>query len=161
MINIRFAIDLIDKIEYSNYEDFETYPSSVLKCYKCNEKISFTFRDLEKHRFSVYTNLTGKDKLLMDRLILALIPHHKTKLEKQIFSLTNLDRFIVWVQRIYLRLVGIKGKFPPIPKLEENVPDSFLDYYCPKCSSPIRVYYFSYLGGRHVENGYIIKFVMS
>ena len=35
-------------------------------------------------------------------------------------------------------------------------PNSFLDYYCPKCNKPIRIYYESWAGGR-VETGFELK----
>ena len=158
---MRLAEGLIDKLKFSNYEDYETYPSSIFTCDYCGDKIGFAFRDLEKHRFSKVSNLKGRDKIKMDRVILALIPNYKLKQNRQIWALTKLDRFKVWIQRLYLRIIGITGKFPPITSIKENIPDSFLDYYCPKCQRPIRIYYFSYLGGHHGELGFVIKYVIN
>jgi hypothetical protein len=45
-------------------------------------------------------------------------------------------------------------------KLTE-IPNSFLDYYCPDCRKPIRVFYKSWGGGRHCEYGYELKFMIS
>jgi hypothetical protein len=38
--------------------------------------------------------------------------------------------------------------------------NSFLDFYCPGCKRPVRVYYISWAGGRHGEFGYSIKYVV-
>jgi len=96
----------------------------------------------------------------MDRLILAMIPKYKLKQSDDIWALTNRDRFAIWIQRIYIRIIGIRGKFLQIPSTIENIPDSFLDYYCPKCNKPIRIYYFSFMGGRQVESGFVLKYVL-
>jgi len=160
-MRIRNANGLIDKLEYSNIDDYDTYPKSVLTCDKCGEKIGFAYKDLEKHRFSKYSNLKGNNRIYADRLILSLIPKYKIKQKRQIWALTNRDRLIVRIQRLYLRILGVKGEFLPVPKTNENIPDSYIDYNCPKCQSPLRIYYFSYLGGRQCESGFIIKFVIN
>lgn len=41
------------------------------------------------------------------------------------------------------------------------IPDSFLDYNCPNCQNPIRIYYESWAGGRHGEAGFDLKFAIS
>jgi hypothetical protein len=161
MIRIRLAKDFIDKLEYSNYEDYETYPNSVFSCDNCGDKVGFAYNDLHKHRFSKDSNLKRTDKILMDRLILSLIPKYKLKQNIQIWSLNNHDRLKVLIQRLYLRIIGIKGKFPSIPTTKDNIPDSFIDYYCPKCNRPIRIYYFSYIGGKHCEMGFVIQYIMN
>ena len=38
--------------------------------------------------------------------------------------------------------------------------NSFLDFYCPSCKRPVRMYYNSWAGGRHGEQGYSIKYVV-
>lgn len=73
-MKIRFAKELIDKLEYSNHHDYETYPNSVFICDKCGDKIGFAYKDLEKHRFSKDSNLIGNDKAIADRLIISMIP---------------------------------------------------------------------------------------
>ena len=158
---MRLAKGLIDKLEYSNFDDYATYPNSVFICDNCGGKIGFAYRDLEKHRFSKDSNLNGNDKTNADRLILSMIPKYKTKQKGQIWALTNRDRFIVRIQRIYLKLIGVEGDFLPIPKTKENVPDSHIDYYCPKCQTPIRIYYSSFMGGRHCEMRFEIKYVLN
>jgi DNA-directed RNA polymerase subunit M/transcription elongation factor TFIIS len=160
-MKIRFAKELIEKLEYSNYDDYETYPNSVFVCDKCGDKIGFGFKDLEKHRFSKNSNLKGKDKIIADRLILTMIPKYKVKQKRQIWALTKRDRLIVKLQRLYLRLIGAVDVFLPIPKIDENIPDSFIDFNCPKCKTPVRIYYFSFIGGRHCENGFVIKYVIN
>lgn len=80
-MKIRFANGLIDKLEYSNHDDYETYPNSVFICDKCGDKIGFAYKDLEKHRFSKNSNLNGNDKIIADKLILSMIP--KYKIEKK------------------------------------------------------------------------------
>jgi DNA-directed RNA polymerase subunit RPC12/RpoP len=42
-----------------------------------------------------------------------------------------------------------------------EIPNSFLDYYCPNCGKPIRILYNSWGGGRHCEHGYELKFMIS
>lgn len=37
--------------------------------------------------------------------------------------------------------------------------NSFLDFYCPYCKRPVKIYYDSWAGGRHMEAGYSIKYV--
>lgn len=40
-----------------------------------------------------------------------------------------------------------------------NISNSFLDFYCPTCKRPVKVYYDSWAGGHHGEMGFTIKFV--
>jgi hypothetical protein len=160
MTQIRLADSLVDKLVFSNYDDFETYPASVFTC-DCGDKVGFAYKDLEKHRFAKDTNLKGRDKILADRLILTMLPYYKIRLKRQIWSLTKRDRFIVWIQRLYLRIRGTKGIFLPIPLIKDNVPDSFIDYNCKVCNAPIRIYYSSFMGGRHCEMGFGIKYVIN
>jgi hypothetical protein len=160
-MKIRYAERLIDKLDYSNYEDYETYPNSVFICDKCGDKIGFAYKDLEKHRFSKDSNLKGADKKKADRLILSMIPIYKISQKRQIWSLSPIDRYFVMIQRLCLRLAGIKGAFLSIPKTTENVPDSFIDYYCPGCQSPIRIYYSSFIGGRQNEAGFELKYIVN
>lgn len=37
--------------------------------------------------------------------------------------------------------------------------NSFLDFYCPGCKSPVRIYFQSWAGGRYTH-GHIIKFII-
>jgi hypothetical protein len=43
------------------------------------------------------------------------------------------------------------------PELQTN---SFLDFYCPTCHRPVRIYYDAWAGGNHMEAGHTIKFVV-
>ena len=38
--------------------------------------------------------------------------------------------------------------------------NSFLDFYCPKCKRPVRIYYDSWAGDRHGEQGFSIKYIV-
>jgi len=38
--------------------------------------------------------------------------------------------------------------------------NSFLDFYCPSCKRPVRIYYDSWAGGRHTEAGHSVKYVI-
>ena len=160
MIRIRLSENIIDKINYSNREDYQTYPTSNYICDNCGENIGFSLKDLDKHRFSKFSNLDLKDQKIMDKLILSMIPKSKLKQKRQIGTLSKKDRFIVFFQRIYLRLTNCKTPFLTIPKLNENIPDSFIDFNCSKCKRPTRIYYFSSLGGKHGEIGYDLKYVI-
>jgi len=159
-MEIKSSVGLIDKIEFSNYEDDDTYPKSIYSCSKCGKEVQFSFKDFKKHRFSYFSNLNHEDQKVANQLILSIIPKYKLTKSKQLKPLNTKDQIIVFLQRLYLHLTGIKKMFPPIPKLGENVPDSFIDYYCPKCKIPIRIYYFSFIGGRHSEMGFILMYVM-
>ena len=37
--------------------------------------------------------------------------------------------------------------------------NSFLDFYCPQCKRPVRIYFDAWAGGRHVEYGFTIMLV--
>lgn len=41
------------------------------------------------------------------------------------------------------------------------IPNSFLDYNCPNCQNPVRIYYESWAGGRHGEAGFDLKCAIS
>ncbi len=160
MIRIRLIGDLIEKKEYSNYEDFEIYPSSTYSCDSCGEQTKFNLKDLDKHRFLKYSNLNLSDQKIMDRLILSMIPKSRIKQKRQIWALTKKDRLKVYFQRVILNFTNLTTPFPPIPKTKENIPDSYIDFYCQKCNRPVRIYYFSYLGGKYGEHGYELKYLM-
>lgn len=160
MIRIRLAENIIDKINYSNRKDYQTYPTSNYICDKCGEKIAFSLKDLDKHRFLNFSNLNLKEQKIMDKLILSMIPKSKLKQKRQLLTLSKKDRFIIFFQRLYLRLTNCKTNFLSIPKLNENIPDSFIDFNCLKCNRPTRIYYFSSFGGKHGEIGYDLKYVI-
>jgi hypothetical protein len=109
------ATDKFEKTEYSNYEDWETYPNSIYICQECDEKVLFSLKNLEKHSLSDFTNLSSTDAQEFDQFI------------------ENRD---------------LDGA------------NSFIDFYCPKCKSPVRIYYVAWAGGRHGEAGFILKYVV-
>lgn len=161
-MKIRFAKGLIDNLEVSdNYGKNNIYKICSFTCDNCGYEVESEYKSLEKHRFCKFSNLNGNDKINADRLILSMIPKYKIKQERQIWALSHFDKLIVRIQRLYLRITGCKEIFLPIPKTNENIPDSFIDYYCPKCHLPIRIYYFSYMGGRHCERGFEIKYILN
>ena len=43
------------------------------------------------------------------------------------------------------------------PELKTN---SSLDFYCPKCKRPVKIYYESWAGGHHGEAGHEIKYIV-
>ncbi len=45
-------------------------------------------------------------------------------------------------------------------ELKENIPNSFLDFYCPGCNKPVKIYYDSLGGGHHGERSFSIKFIL-
>ncbi len=50
-----------------------------------------------------------------------------------------------------------------IKQLAESIKeqtDSFIDFYCPQCKRPVRIYYYSWAGGRHGEYGFRLKYII-
>jgi hypothetical protein len=161
-MKISYAQGIIEILDYSNYNDYENmYPNSYYSCHKCGEKIKFSINDLDQHRFSKVSNLQKKDKRDADTLILSMIPKYKLNQRRQIWALTNRDRILVMLQRIWIGFKAVNGFSLPVPKTTENIPDSFIDYYCSKCQSPVRIYYCSFLGGRQAEISYRIKYILN
>jgi len=105
----------LNKTEFNNQEDWDTYPTADYCCDKCNETVSFNFTNLTKHHLSTFSNFNDKDKEAFD-----------------LFASAN--------------------------KLEPT--NSFLDFYCPTCKRPVRIYYDSWAGGRHGEHGFSMKYIV-
>jgi len=42
---------------------------------------------------------------------------------------------------------------------KDIIANSFLDFYCPTCKRPVKIYYDSWAGGHHGEMGFTIKFI--
>lgn len=59
---IRNAEYILSKVDFSSYEDWETYPNSEYLC-NCGQAITFSYRSLQKHSFSSFTNLKSADVL--------------------------------------------------------------------------------------------------
>jgi hypothetical protein len=55
------ASERLTKLEFEADIDWETYPRSEYTCPGCGGKISFTFRNLNKHAHSTFTNLSLDD----------------------------------------------------------------------------------------------------
>jgi DNA-directed RNA polymerase subunit M/transcription elongation factor TFIIS len=114
-MKIYSASEILDKIHFGNYEDFDIYPRSTYKCSKCDEKISFSLKDFTKHSFSEHTNLTKEDVLKINEIL---------------------------------------------AKVDLDDSNSFIDFYCPKCGRPVRIYYQAWAGGRHGEAGHELRFLI-
>lgn len=51
-----------------------------------------------------------------------------------------------------------------ISKISDRItelPNSFLDYYCPNCQTGIRIYYESWAGGKHGEHGFELRNIVT
>ena len=107
---------LTSKTLFNSYDDNKTYPTADIKCLSCAEAISISFKDLEKHQLSEYSNLTQDTQ-------------------------NKIKEFVELNVKV--------------------IPNSFLDYICPKCNATVRLYYESWAGGRHGEYGYELKMVIS
>ena len=105
--------DRLSKLEFEADEDWETYPRSDYTCPKCQEKVSFNLKDLDRHSFSTFTNLSPTDERRAELIV---------------------------------------GE-------NKNDANSFLDFYCPGCKSPVRIYFQSWAGGRYTH-GHIFKFII-
>mgnify|MGYP006288400277 CR=1 FL=1 len=159
-MKIRKATKVFDKVLYSSYEDYETYPDSIYQCDRCGEKVSFAFKDLDKHRFGSFSNFSIETQNEFDELAQALIPVDKMSTGRQNGAYTKEHIRVISKQRYRLRFK--KGKFTISwrPRKGKAMPDSFIDFNCPKCNRPVRIYYSSYLGGRHCEHGYQLEYVI-
>lgn len=51
------------------------------------------------------------------------------------------------------------NEFVKSSKIE--IPNSFIDYYCPNCKTHIRLYYLSWAGGRHGEAGHELQIIIT
>ena len=107
------ATTILDKTEFTNRIDWDTFPTANYCCNKCNQIVSIDFNNLTKHQFSDFSNFNSEDKELFKKVETDLIK-------------TN----------------------------------SFLDFYCPTCKRPVRIYYDSWAGGNHGESGFSIKFII-
>jgi hypothetical protein len=63
------ANEKLNKTEFNNQEDWETYPTADYCCEKCNQKISFNFANLTKHQFSSFSNLNNIDQKAFDSFV--------------------------------------------------------------------------------------------
>ena len=114
-MRVHNADNILDKTEFNNQTDWETYPTTDYTCDNCNQTVSLSLKDFTKHAYNDYSNLTQKDKQTVDATISASV---------------------------------------------DNIPSSQLDFYCPTCRRPVRIYYDSWAGGHHGEAGYCLKYVV-
>ena len=105
----------LNKTEFNNQVDWETYPTADYCCDKCNQGVSFNFTHFNTHQRSAFSNFKENDKSAFD-----------------LFASTN--------------------------NLEPT--NSFLDFYCPTCKAPVRIYYDTWAGGKHGEHGFSIKYIV-
>lgn len=159
-MKIRKATIVFDKVDYSSINDFETYPDSIYLCNNCNEKVSFALKDLDKHRFGSFSNLSDKTQKDFDELALAILPSAKMKTGRQNGAYTKDDIRAVEKQRFRLIFKKRKINLLWLPLKGQVMPDSFIDFNCPNCNRPVRIYYSSFLGGRHGEHGYQLKYII-
>ncbi len=106
------ATEIFSKTEFNNQTDQDTYPTADYCCDKCKHTVSIDFKNLLKHQFSDFSNLTSTDK--------------------EFFK-------------------SIEG--------QTVITNSFLDFYCPNCKRPVKLYYDSWAGGHHGEMGFTIKYI--
>ncbi len=141
--------------DYEDGRHIYTYPCT------CSEKVSFNLSHLDKHRFLNHSNLNAKDVKTFLRLSGYFKPFRQIKPKGQHRPLTQLQRFQVLLQRVFLSLFypSLQCKAPK--KVDVAIPDSFIDFYCPHCKSPVSIHYASFIGGQHCEHGYILKFVIT
>ena len=114
-MKVRNAETILNKTDFNNQVDWDTYPTADYTCDNCNQIVAISLKDLVKQAYNGFSNLTDADNQSIDTLI-------KTTVEK--------------------------------------LPSSYLDFYCPNCKRPIRIYYESWAGGNHTEAGHILKYVV-
>lgn len=64
-MKLKVANRVIDKTEFSNYHDWETYPEAEYQC-DCGQVVTINFRHLKKHAFSNFSNLATEDIQLIE-----------------------------------------------------------------------------------------------
>jgi hypothetical protein len=77
--------------------------------------------------------------------------------EKVGFSLRDLDKH-AYSDRTNLS-EGDAAAFTAVAAKRLGEANSFLDFYCPGCKAPVRLYYHAWVGGRFTQ-GHVIKFVI-
>lgn len=156
----RKATEIFDKILYSSIDDYQAYPVSIYICDKCGEKISFSLKDLDKHRFGSFSNLSSQDQTHINEIAADILSNNDLKIEVQNETGIEKEKKANLLKRISIVIHRIQAKFSPQPTKIRTKPDSFIDFYCPKCKRPVRIYYTSFLGGRHCEHGYNLDYVI-
>ena len=108
------ATTILDKTEFTNQTDWDTFPTANYCCDNCNQVVSIDFNSLTKHQFSDFSNFNSEDKELFKKI-----------------------------------------------ETDSIKTNSFLDFYCPTCKRPVRIYYDNWAGGNHGEAGFSIKFIVA
>lgn len=160
MLYINSANNVFTKTEFNTETDYAIYPAAELVCENCKEKVSIALKDLDRHRFSRFSNLSEEHQKMFDVAALSFMLKSQIGAQRQHLFLSKKDRLKIGWQRFILAVTRQPVKFLQLPKAGDYLPDSFLDFYCPKCNKPMRVYYSSYLGGRQGEHGYILMYLV-
>jgi hypothetical protein len=161
-LKILKAADLLNKTAFSNYDIHENINGiSTYKCPHCKYEIEIRINSLDKHRFLNYSNLRGIDKTKFDFYSLSFLPFTKVKPKGQNLTWSKSKRLILNAQRFFLFFLTGRQKILKASSDLKYYPDSFLDFYCPKCNTPVRIYYMSFIGGRQGEVGYELVFVLT
>jgi len=160
-MKIRKAKEIFDKVSYSSVEDYQTYPVSIYNCDLCGERFSFCMKDLDKHRFSSFSNLSIEDQSLFNKTASEFFLSRKIDSEMKSNKETTSYKSTTILNKIASLIQKLKKKklSSELSKIQSE-PDSFIDFYCTGCKRPSRIYYSSYLGGRHTENGYDLDFII-
>jgi hypothetical protein len=61
VLKISDADTRLSKLSFQADEDWESYPRSVYTCPHCGSQTGVTLRDLDRHSFSDFTNLSATD----------------------------------------------------------------------------------------------------
>ncbi len=67
-MKVNLAESILDKVDFSNYDDWEIYPEAQYTC-GCGESVFFNFRHFRKHSRSEFSNLRHEDVLEIENVI--------------------------------------------------------------------------------------------
>lgn len=71
-MKVRNAEDIINKTQFSNYGDWQIYPTADYVCDKCKHSVSINYRNLQKHLKSNFSNLTDVDQQSIHSLLIEI-----------------------------------------------------------------------------------------
>ncbi len=72
-MKVRNANKVLDKTEFNNQADWETYPTADYTCDNCKQTISLSFKNLTKHVHNNFSNLSDIDRQNVDKTIQASV----------------------------------------------------------------------------------------
>lgn len=75
------ASQRLSKCSFATDEDWEIYPRSIYTCPHCAEQVSICLRDLERHSWSEFTNLSEQDAAEMQATLLGSEKKYKSFLD--------------------------------------------------------------------------------